>query len=98
TTEGRFIRTYEFWNIIIRSNPDGSLVRVKAIARVDLGAKTQERYSRFNGAPTAAIGIYQAPGANAVEVARQVRDTLEQLKQRFPDDVAYAVFWDATVF
>ncbi|HEY4469581.1 MAG TPA: efflux RND transporter permease subunit, partial [Stellaceae bacterium] len=98
TTEGRLTRTDEFENIIIRANPDGSLVRVKDIARVDLGAKTQDRYSRFNGAPSAAIGIYQSPGANAVQVARQVRDTLDQLKQRFPDDVAYAVFWDATVF
>jgi hydrophobic/amphiphilic exporter-1 (mainly G- bacteria), HAE1 family len=98
TTEGRLTRTDEFENIIIRANPDGSLVRVKDIARVDLGAKTRERYARLNGAPAAAIGIYQSPGANAVEVARQVRDTLEQLKQRFPDDVAYAVFWDATVF
>src|SRR2546421_1796294 len=98
TTEGRLTRTDEFENIIIRANPDGSLVRVKDIARVDLGAKTQERYSRFNGAPTAAIGIYQAPGANAVDVARHVNETLEQLKQRFPDDVEYAMFWDATVF
>src|SRR5205814_9517120 len=65
---------------------------------VELGAQTQNGYSRFNGAPSAAIGIYQSPGANAVQVARQVRDTLDQLKQRFPDDVAYAVFWDATVF
>ncbi|HEY4471822.1 MAG TPA: multidrug efflux RND transporter permease subunit [Stellaceae bacterium] len=98
TTEGRLTRTDEFQNIILRANPDGSVVRIKDVARVDLGAKTEERYARFNGAPTAAIGIYQSPGANAVEVARQVRDTLEQLKQRFPDDVAYAVFWDATVF
>ena len=98
TTEGRLTRTEEFENIIVRANPDGSLVRVKDIARVELGAKTQERYSRFNGAPAAAIGIYQSPGANAVEVARQVNATLEQLKQRFPDDVEYAMFWDATVF
>ncbi|MBV8492129.1 MAG: efflux RND transporter permease subunit, partial [Alphaproteobacteria bacterium] len=72
TTEGRLTRTDEFQNIIVRANPDGSIVRVKDIARVDLGAKTQERYSRFNGAPAAAIGIYQSPGANAVDVARQV--------------------------
>src|SRR5438105_3700754 len=98
TTEGRLTRTDEFENIIIRANPDGSLVRVKDIARVDLGAKTQDRYSRFNGTPAAAIGIYQSPGANAVEVARHVRETLDQLQQRFPDDVAYATFWDATVF
>src|SRR3954468_9212684 len=98
TTEGRLTRTDEFENIIVRANPDGSVVRVKDIARVDLGPKTEERYSRFNGAPTAAIGIYQAPGANAVDVARHVNETLEQLKQRFPDDVEYAMFWDATVF
>src|SRR3954454_14221052 len=98
TTEGRLTRTDEFENIILRANPDGSVVRVKDVARVDLGAKTQDRYSRFNGTPAAAIGIYQSPGANAVEVARHVRETLDQLQQRFPDDVAYATFWDATVF
>src|SRR3981189_2675261 len=98
TTEGRLTRTDEFENIIVRANPDGSVVRVKDVARVDLGAKTQELYDRSNGAPAAAIGIYQSPAANAVEVARHVRETLEQLKQRFPDDVEYATFWDATVF
>src|SRR6266576_4312157 len=98
TTEGRLTRTDEFQNIILRANPDGSVVRVKDVARVDLGAKTQDRYSRFNGTPAAAIGIYQSPGANAVEVARHVRETLDQLQQRFPDDVAYATFWDATIF
>jgi hydrophobic/amphiphilic exporter-1 (mainly G- bacteria), HAE1 family len=97
-TEGRLTRTDEFQNIVVRANPDGSVVRVKDIARVDLGAKTQERYSRFNGAPAAAIGIYQSPGANAVEVARNVRAAMDELKQRFPDDVAYTVFWDSTVF
>jgi HAE1 family hydrophobic/amphiphilic exporter-1 len=98
TTEGRLTQTEEFQNIIIRANPDGSVVRVKDLARVDLGAKTAERYARYNGAPVAAIGIYQSPGANAVEVARQVRETLDQLKQRFPEDVAYDVFFDTTVF
>ena len=98
TTEGRLTRTQEFDDIIVRANPDGSVVRVKDVARSDLGAKTQERHSRFNGAPVAAIGIYQSPGANAVDVARQVRATMEDLKQRFPEDVAYDVFWDNTVF
>src|SRR5712672_2870077 len=98
TTEGRLTRTDEFENIILRANPDGSVVRVKDVARVDLGAKTQDRYSRFNGTPAVAIGIYQSPVSKAVEVARHVRETLDQLQQRFPDDVAYATFWDATVF
>jgi len=97
-TEGRLAHTDQFGNIIVRANPDGSVVRVKDVARTDLGAKTQERHSRSNRAPAAAIGIYQSPGANAVEVARHVRETLAQLKQRFPADVAYEVSWDSTVF
>jgi hydrophobic/amphiphilic exporter-1 (mainly G- bacteria), HAE1 family len=97
-TEGRLTKTDEFENIVVRANPDGSVVRVKDVARVDLGAKNQERVSRFNGAPAAAIGIYQSPGANAVEVANNVRQVMEQLKQRFPDDVTYDIFWDNTVF
>jgi len=97
-TQGRLSRIDEFADIVVRANPDGSVVRVKDIARTDLGARSQERFSRFDGAPTAAIGIYQSPGANAVEVAAQVREVMENLKQRFPDDVAYRVFWDSTVF
>ncbi|MBN9485604.1 MAG: multidrug efflux RND transporter permease subunit [Alphaproteobacteria bacterium] len=97
-TEGRLTKPEEFANIVIRANPDGSVVRVKDVARVDLGAKSQERYSRFNGAPAAAIGIFQSPGANAVEVAQNVRKTMEELKQRFPEDLTYQIFWDSTVF
>src|SRR5579871_1559994 len=97
-TEGRLLKTDEFDNIVVRANPDGSVVRVKDVARADLGAKSRDRYSRYNGAPTAAIGIYQSPGANAVDVAKQVRATMEELRQRFPDDIAYDVFYDATTF
>ena len=97
-TQGRLTRTDQFENIIVRANADGSVVRVKDVARADLGAKSEERHSRFNGAPTAAIGIFQAPGANAVDVARNVRNVMDGLKQRFPEDVAYNVFWDSTVF
>jgi hydrophobic/amphiphilic exporter-1 (mainly G- bacteria), HAE1 family len=97
-TQGRLTRTDQFDNIVVRANPDGSVVRVKDIARADLGAKSQERYSRFNGAPTAAIGIFQSPGANAVDVARHVHEVMDDLKQRFPDDLVYDVFWDSTVF
>ncbi|HEU5094560.1 MAG TPA: efflux RND transporter permease subunit, partial [Reyranella sp.] len=97
-TKGRLTRPEEFADIIVRANPDGSVVRVKDVARVDLGAKSQERYSRFNGAPAAAIGIFQSPGANAVQVAENVRKVMEDLKQRFPEDLTYDVFWDSTVF
>src|SRR4051812_20668308 len=97
-TQGRLTRLDQFENIIVRANSDGSVVRVKDVARADLGAKSEERHSRFNGAPSAAIGIFQAPGANAVDVARNVREVMEGLKKRFPEDVAYNVFWDSTVF
>jgi hydrophobic/amphiphilic exporter-1 (mainly G- bacteria), HAE1 family len=98
TTLGRLTTTDQFDRIIIRANPDGSVVRLQDIARVDLGAKSSERFSRYNGSPTAAIGIYQSPGANAVQVADEVRATLERLSERFPSDLNYTVFYDTTVF
>src|SRR5271163_2706185 len=73
-TKGRLTRPQEFANIILRANADGSVVRVSDVARVEMGARSQDRYSRFNGAPAAALGIYQSPGSNAVDVATQVRD------------------------
>jgi HAE1 family hydrophobic/amphiphilic exporter-1 len=97
-TTGRLTRPEEFAAIVLRANPDGSVIRIRDVARVEMSAKSQDRYSRFNGAPAAAIGIYQSPGSNAVEVARQVRVTLDSLATRFPADLAYTVFWDATVF
>ena len=97
-TKGRLALPEEFAAIVLRSNPDGSVVRVKDVARVEIGAKSQDRFSRFNGAPAAAIGIYQLPGSNAVEVAKQVREVMNTLSARFPNDLAYTVFFDATVF
>ena len=63
----------------MRAKPDGSVVRLKDVARIEMGAKSQDRYSRFNGAPAAAIGIYQSPGSNAVDVTRLVREALDTL-------------------
>jgi HAE1 family hydrophobic/amphiphilic exporter-1 len=97
-TKGRLTRPEEFANIILRTNPDGSTVRISDVARVEMGAQSEDRYSRFNGAPAAAIGIYQSPGSNAVEVAKQVRDTMTTLSARFPSDLTYTVFFDTTVF
>ncbi len=83
-TQGRLTRADQFDNIVIRANPDGSVVRVKDVARADLGAKSQERYSRFNGAPAAAIGIFQSPGANAVDVAANVRKVAGRAEAALP--------------
>ena len=74
------------------------MVRLKDVARVETGARSSDRYSRLNGAPAASIGIYQSPGANAVEVARQVRQVLDELARRFPHDLTYNLFFDTTVF
>src|ERR1700736_6106385 len=97
-TTGRLTRPEEFAAIVLRANPDGSVIRVRDVARVEMSAKSQDRYGRFNGAPAAPIGIYQTPGSNAVEVARQVRETMSALEKRFPNDLAYTVFFDTTVF
>ena len=98
TTQGRLTKVDQFENIIVRANPDGSVVRVKDVARVDLGAQIADVSSFYNGAPSAAIQIYQAPGANAVQVADAVRTQLKRLAERFPEDLTYDVVYDTTVF
>src|SRR6266536_575261 len=97
-TKGRLSRPEEFAAIVLRANTDGSVVRLSDVARVEMGAKSQDRYSRFNGAPAAAIGIYQTPGSNAVDVTRRVREAMNTLAARFPNDRSYTVFFDSTVF
>ncbi len=96
--KGRLSDPSEFENIVIRATESGGLVRVKDVARVELGAKTLDSDASFNGGPTAGVAIYQAPGANALATAENVRKTLETLKADFPDDVDYAVAYDSTVF
>ena len=81
-----------------RANPDGSVVRVRDVARVEVGAQRSDSYSRYNGSASAAIGIYQAPGANAVQVTDRVRAVLAQLAQRYPQDLTHEVVYDTTVF
>ncbi len=97
-TEGRLTKPEEFAAIVLRANADGSVVRVKDIGRVEMGARSSDRYSRLNGAPAASIGIYQSPGANAVEVATHVHEVMDTLAKRFPQDLSYNLFFDTTVF
>ena len=94
--QGRLSTPEEFGNIVVRANPDGSLVRVKDVARIELGAQTYNLESRLNGQPAAAIGLYQLPGSNAVEASKAVREFMEEAKQRFPADMDYAVSLDQT--
>lgn len=87
----------EFEEIILRSNPDGSQVKVKDVARVELGAQTYDLKARLNRSPAGAIGVYLAPGANALETANNVTKILEEAKQRFPPDMVYDITLDTTL-
>jgi hydrophobe/amphiphile efflux-1 (HAE1) family protein len=97
-TQGRLITPEEFSDVVVRAAPDGALVRLRDIARVELGAKSSDSNVRYNGKPATGIAIYQSPGANAIAVAAGVRRTMEELRPTFPADVAYDVMYDTTVF
>ena len=97
-TKGRLTSPEEFEKIVIRTNPDGSVLRLGDVARLELGAANLDRETRFNSAPAAAIAIYQTPGANAITTLQAVKDKLAQLQTRFPDDLAWKVTYDPTVF
>ena len=95
--QGRLQTPEEFGNIVVRADPDGSFVRVKDIARIDLGAQTYNLRSRLNGQPSAILAIYQLPGTNALKAAQGVRKLMAEAKQRFPADMEYAVSLDQTL-
>ena len=97
-TKGRLLTPDEFGNIVVRSNPDGSVLRVRDVARVELGAASEDVESRLNGKPAAAIAVYLSPGANAVATAARVNDTLQKMSERFPPGVKEMVFYDSTTF
>ena len=94
--KGRLQSESDFGNIVIRANPDGSFVRIRDVARVELGSQSYGSSSRLNGKPAASIGIYQTPGANALEVADAVYAQLDELSKRFPPDLQYTVLYDTT--
>ena len=98
TTKGRLSTPVEFENVIVRSNADGSTLRIKDIARVELGAKDYDFIGRVNGKPATLIGIFLQPGANALSVADEVNTTLTKLKARFPKGLDYSVPYDTTRF
>ncbi|MGE0119913.1 MAG: efflux RND transporter permease subunit [Dongiaceae bacterium] len=97
-TKGRLADPKEFEDIVVRANPDGSIVRVRDVGRVELGAQSSDSFGRFNGKPGAILYVSQAPGANAVAIAANVRATLDRLAERFPEDLKYDVVYDTTVF
>jgi HAE1 family hydrophobic/amphiphilic exporter-1 len=95
-TQGRLVTAEQFGNIILRSNPDGSVLHLKDVARIELGAQTYNLNGRYNGKPAAILAIYQLPGSNAVETAKNVRTELAKLQTTFPPDIQSAVPLDTT--
>ncbi len=95
-SQGRLTKPEQFAEIIIREQPDGSAVRLKDVARVELGAQTYNTRGRFNGKPAAVISVYQLPGTNALVAAQGVKRLMETLKQRFPRGVDYVISLDTT--
>ncbi len=98
TTKGRLSEPREFEEIIIRANPDGSTLRLKDVARVELASKDYEFIGRINGNPATLVGIFLSPGANALEVADNVRSTMQELSKRFPAGFEYSIPYDTTRF
>jgi hydrophobe/amphiphile efflux-1 (HAE1) family protein len=97
-TKGRLSTVSEFENIVIRTNPDGSVLRLRDVARVELGAANLDRETRLNGGAATAIAIYQSPGANAIDTLKAVRARISEQEKSFPDDLAWKVTYDPTVF
>src|ERR1700758_4216128 len=97
-TTGRLTSAKEFENIVVRTNPDGSVLRLGDVARIDLGAANLDRETRFNGGPAAAIAMYQSPGANAIATLKAVKQKIAEIETRFPEDLAWKVTYDPTVF
>ncbi|HEY1329181.1 MAG TPA: efflux RND transporter permease subunit [Casimicrobiaceae bacterium] len=98
TTRGRLSDPKEFERIIVRADPDGSIVRLADVARVELGSKDYEFVGRYNGKPATLVGIFLSPGANALEVAKHVKADVADMAQSFPPGLTYAIPYDTTRF
>ena len=97
-SKGRFSTPAEFENIIIRSNPDGSAIRLKDVARVELGSQNYEYFARVNGNPAAVIGIFADTNANALDTAEAVYKKMGELSKKFPPGIEYKIPYDTTQF
>ncbi len=97
-TKGRLVNKEEFGNIILRSNDIGGALRLKDVARIELGAQDYSVSSRFNGEEAVAFAVYLQPGANALETAELVKSTMERLSKNFPQGITYEIPYDTTLF
>ncbi|WP_301100663.1 efflux RND transporter permease subunit [Propionivibrio sp.] len=97
-TKGRLAEVSEFEKIVVRAGADGSLLRLKDVARVELGAQNYDFIGRHNGQPATLMGVSLKPGANALDTAKEVKKTLKELSTRFPDGLSYTIPFDTTDF
>src|SRR5882762_3933185 len=97
SSQGRLQTPEQFGQIVVLEKPDGSIVRLKDVARIELGGQSYAQRSRLGGEPSSTIGVFQAPGSNALAVVNGVKAAMAQLKTRFPDDLDYAVTLDTTL-
>ena len=98
TAKGRLLTPEEFGNIVIRSSGPGGLLRLKDVARIELGAYSYDQSVTLDGQPTIAMGVFLQTGANALEVAERVRGKMQELKQKFPEGMGYVIPFDTTRF
>jgi multidrug efflux pump len=98
TAAGRLVEPQQFGDIVLRAQPDGSLLRVRDVARVELGAQDYKTFSRFNKRPSSTLIVYLSPGANAVDTANRVTRLLDEAQGHFPAGIQYRVGFDATRF
>src|ERR1700722_12757782 len=94
--QGRLVSPDEFGEIVVRESPQGGVVRVKDVARVELGAQDYSVAGRLNGKPSAIVAVYQLPGSNAVDAANGVKKLMAEMKNRFPSDMDFALALDST--
>ena len=97
-TLGRLEQAGQFENIVVRAKSDGSVVRIKDVGRVELGAEEYDWGTHLNGKPTASLGIYQLANANGLQIKQAVEDTMNRLAAKFPEDVAWSIQYDTTTF
>ncbi|MBQ8760613.1 MAG: multidrug efflux RND transporter permease subunit [Bacteroidales bacterium] len=97
-TQGRLSTVGQFEEIVLRANPDGSLIRLRDVARISLEAQSYNTESGINGENAAVLGIYTLPGANAVEVANDVKEMMEEISLNFPEGMSYEIPFDMTTY
>ncbi|MES1213868.1 MAG: efflux RND transporter permease subunit, partial [Singulisphaera sp.] len=98
TTLGRLAEEGEFGDMILRADDERRIIRLRDVAKIELGALAYDQICTLDGQASVALSIYQRPGSNALETAQQVRDKMEELKNRFPEGVDYAIVYDTTPF